>query len=104
MNWHTSQEKKIIRKYGGKPLKKYGYDGKIRGKPVEVRAVRKDKRFRIQKNVHENLVKGDGSYIFCAGKSTKRVGAKRVSRLLGRGKWFKDRGYPHKFVKKGDIF
>ena len=43
MNWHTKKEKQIIRKLGGTPEKKYGYDGTIRGKPVEVRAVRKRK-------------------------------------------------------------
>ena len=104
MIWHTKQEKKVIKKFGGTPLKKYGYDGMIRGKPVEVRAVRKDKRFRIQQDVHRNLVNKGGSYIFCDGNKTKRVASKRVSGLLGRSKWFKDRKYPHKFLKKGQVF
>ena len=103
MKWHTKQERKVIRKYGGTPLIKYGYDGKIRGRPVEVRAVRKDKRFRIQQNVHRDLVNKRGSYIFCDGSRSKRVGAKRVSALLSNGKWFKDRKYPHKFLKREQV-
>jgi len=47
MRWDTKLEKEVIKRYGGQPLKKYGYDGKIRGKPVEVRAARRDNRFRI---------------------------------------------------------
>ena len=61
-SWHTKLEKEIIRRYGGKPLKKYGYDGVIRGRPVEVREARRDTRFRIQKNVHQTLVKNQGSW------------------------------------------
>ena len=75
MKWHTRQEKRIIKKFGGKPLKKYGYDGLIGGKPVEVRAARKDKRFRIQQDVHKELVAKRGSYIFCDKSKTKRVAA-----------------------------
>jgi len=103
-SWHTKQERKVIKKRGGRALKKYGYDGKIKGRPVEVRSARKDKRFRIQKDVHQELVRKRGSYIFCAGSKTKRVGAKRVSKLIGRGQWFKDRKYPHKFLRKNQVF
>src|SRR3972149_4795075 len=99
MIWHTLQEKRMIRRYGGNPLQKYGYDGLINGRPVEVRAVRKDNRFRIQQNVHQVLVSRDGSYIFVNGAgNSKRVPAKKVSRQLGRGKWYRDRRYPHKFL------
>ena len=104
MKWHTAQEKRTIKKYGGTPLRKYGYDGTIKGKPCEVRAVRKDKRFRIQQNVHRELVRKQGSYIFCDKSRTKRVGAKAVSGMLRPGKWHKDRKYPHKFLKKDQIF
>ena len=104
MKWHTAQEKRVIRKYGGKPLKKYGTDGTIRGKPVEVRSVRKDDRYRIQRNTHKELVAKRGSYIFCDKSKTKRVAAGRVSALLSNGKWLKDRKYPHKFLKKDQVF
>lgn len=105
MKWHTRQEKKVIKRYGGKPLTKYGYDGTIRGRPVEVRAVRKDNRYRIQKDVHNNLVRRGGSYIFVnRGGRTKKVTAREVSKKIGRNGWFKDRTYPHKFLKTKDVF
>lgn len=104
MNWHTKLEKRIIRKYKGKPLSKYGYDGTINGKPTEVRAVRKDHRFRIQKDVHKDLVNKKGSYLFVKGNKNKKLSAKKVSKLIGKGKWYKDRSYPHKFVYSKDIF
>ena len=55
MNWHTKQERRIVKKKGGTALIKYGYDGKLNGKPVEVRSVRKDSRYRIQKNTHKHF-------------------------------------------------
>ena len=104
MNWHTKQEREVIRKHGGKPLIKYGYDGVIDGKPVEVRSVRKDHRYRIQKDVHQTLVRRKGSYIFCKGNKTKKVPAKSVSRMMGKGHWYKDRDYPHRFVTDEDVW
>ena len=102
---HTAREKKLISQFGGKPLAKYGYDGTIRGKPVEVRSCRKDSRFRLQKNVHNVLVRNNGSYIFDApNRKPKRVSARAVSKKLGRGAWFKDRKYPHKFINKKVIW
>ena len=105
-SWHTKQERKMIRKYGGKPLIKYGYDGLINGKPVEVRSVRKDHRYRIQKNVHQELVRKKGSYIFVKNGRSKRVKATKVSKKLGNGKWYKDRKpqYKHKFLKTEEVF
>ena len=104
MKWHTRQEKRIIEKFGGTPLKKFGTDGLIRGRPVEVRSCRKDSRYRIQQNTHKELIAKGGSYIFCAGNKTKRLPAKAVSGMLSKGRWFKDRSYPHKFVKKDQVF
>ena len=103
-SWHTIQERRTIKRFGGKPLQKYGYDGLLHGKPVEVRSIRKDHRFRIQKNVHQVLVRKKGSYIFCGINRTKKVSASRVTKLMPKGKWYKDRKYPHKFVTKKDIF
>lgn len=102
--FHTRNEKRIIRKKGGVALTKYGYDGVINGVPVEVRECRDGDRFRIQKNVHRELVRNDGDYIFVNHGRTKTVPAKEVSEMIGRGKWFKDRNYPHKFVKKKQVF
>jgi len=86
-------------------LNKYGYDGILRGRPVEVRAVKRDDRFRIQQNTHRHLVANQGSYIFVnsSGRS-KRVSASQVSARIGRGQWFKDRRYPHKFLKVNQVF
>ena len=81
MKWHTRQERKVIKKYGGIPLQQYGPDGEIKGRPVEVRAVRTDDRFRIQQDVHKELLARHGSYIFCDGNQTKRLGAGTVSDL-----------------------
>jgi len=45
-----------------------------------------------------------GHYIFDApGKKAVMLGHKAVSSKLGRGEWFKDRSYPHKFLTVGDI-
>jgi len=104
MNWHTRHEKEAIRKYHGTPQQKYGYDGTIRGRPVEVRETRKDDRYRIQEDVHRELVRHGGSYIFVNGRETKRVPAREVSDKIGRGPWYKDRTYPHKFLKKDQVF
>ncbi len=102
--WHTRREKNTIKSLGGKPLTKFGTDGELNGRPVEHRTARKDKRFRIGKKTHKKLVRKDGNYIFEYKGRTKVVPAKRVSKLIGRGKWLKDRGYPHKFVKVRQVF
>ncbi|WP_455279624.1 hypothetical protein [[Eubacterium] cellulosolvens] len=103
-SWHTQQEKRNIKKYGGTPLRKYRTDGTIRGKPCEVRSVRKDHRYRLQKNVHQNLVRNNGRYIFVNKGKSKAVSARQVSKKLGRDHWFKDRSYPHKFLKVKQLF
>lgn len=101
---HTAQERRVIRKHGGIPKRKYGTDGTLRGRPVEVRSIRKDDRYRIQQNIHRTLVRRDGRYIFVRGVRSKVVPARRVSRLLRRGPWFRDRKYPHKFLAEEDIW
>lgn len=106
MRWDTKIEKKLIKMLGGTPRQSYGHDGIIRGRPVEVRSVKKDDRFRIQKDVHKHLVKNEGSYIFCDANTmrVKKILAKKVSKLLSRDPWLKDRKYPHKFLKKKEVF
>jgi len=105
MIWHAREEREVIKKHGGKPLTKYGYDGIINGRPVEVRSIKKDDRYRIQKDVHKHLVRNDGAYIFVNERgASKRVPAKVVSEKIGAGKWYKDRNYPHKFIKKGEVW
>ena len=104
-SWHTNLERKMIIAFGGTPMRKYGYDGEIRGRPVEVRAVRRDKRFRLQLDVHRKLVREGGSYIFCApGERAKKITARKVSGILGPVPWVNDRKYPHLFLKKDQEF
>lgn len=84
---------------------KSGTDGVLNGRPVEVRSVRKDNRYRIQKDTHRELVKHRGSYLFVNGRGqSKVVPAARVSKLIGFGKWLKDRVYPHKFLKTKQVW
>ena len=106
MKWRARSEKRLIRKYGGRhdPDRNKG-DGYIRDRVVEVKEVRKDSRFRINKDNHEYMVRNNGAYIFADGNGhDRKVSAKQVSGIIGRGKWFKDRSYPHKFVKRNEIF
>ena len=62
--WHTKLEKKLIKRHGGLPLRQWGYDGEVNGKPVEVRAAVRDDRFKISKKMHNKLLKNKGNYIF----------------------------------------
>lgn len=103
--WQPGSEKRTIRRYNGKhkPTKNKG-DGRIGKKPVEVKEVRKDYRFRINKDNHRYLVRNNGAYIFKCRNKTKMVAAKNVSKLIRGGNWFKDRSYPHKFINKNKIF
>lgn len=105
VSWHTRQERRVILRHGGRPLVKSGTDGTLNGRPVEVRSVRKDDRYRIQKDTHQTLVRRRGAYIFVNPRGhSKVVPASRVSKLIGFGKWFKDRVYPHKFLKTEQIW
>jgi len=103
--WHTRKEKREIEQRGGTPLAKYGTDGILNGHPVEVRCCRKDDRFRIDKDTQKAMVAGKGTYIFVnSDGKEKSLPAKEVSQKLGNGHWFKDRDYPHKFLRKKEIF
>ena len=104
-SWHTKRERELLTKFDCEVSKGYGYDGMKNGKPVEVRSQRKDNRFRIQKDTHQELVRKEGYYIFDApGKDPVMIKAKDVSKMLPRGKWYKDREYPHKFLTVKDIW
>ena len=100
---HTEEGRRVIRRHGGTPMQKYGTDGTLRGRPVEVRSIRKDDRYRIQQDVHRNLVRNNGSYIFVNDGRSRVMLAEDVSRLLGRGPWYRGRKYPHKFLDEGDV-
>lgn len=103
-SWHTRAERRAIADLGGTPLVQYGVDGELDGRPVEHRIARKDDRYRIQRDTHRELVREGGSYIFGADGRRRVVPAREVSELIGRGKWYHDRDYPHKFASVDDVF
>ena len=101
---HTSQEHDIILRRGGR-LHGRGFDGWVGGRPVEVRSCRRDDRYRLQQDVHRSLVAGHGSYIFVSPSGrTKTISARRVSVMLGPGRWFRDRVYPHRFLTREEVW
>ena len=102
-SWHTKKEKAIISNRGGEVHQGYGYDGTIDGRPVEVRCVKRDSRYRIQEDVHKDLLKRDGSYLFNDGHKTTKLSAREVDEKLGDGKWYRDRDYPHKFLNADEV-
>ena len=106
MNWHTEEEKRIIEKAGGKPLSKYGTDGILNGKPIEVRSIRskKETRYRLMKTTHKDLLKRGGCYIFSLRGKTKKVSAVAIDKIIAKRRWYKDRDYPHTFVYIKEIF
>lgn len=82
-----------------------GFDGFINGRPVEVRSQDKDKRFRIQKDTHQAVMKGQGYYIFdTPGRDPVLIRAKDIDKTLAPGPWFEDRGYSHKFITEADLW
>jgi hypothetical protein len=106
-DWHTEMERELIDEFGGTPTKSYGPDGALDGDPVEVRLAKKEDRFRLNRDTHQELTQNNGSYIFDKvgdGIPPKEVEADRVDDLLGRGSWHSDRGYEHRFLDVSDVF
>lgn len=106
-SWHTKAEKRLLEAFGGEWEQSYGPDGTIDGDPAEVRVAKKEDRFRLNKDVHRELVAEGGSYIFDDvedNQPPKEVPASKVSDLLGRGSWHSDRAYKHRFLDVDDIF
>ena len=52
------------------------------GIPFEIRESKRTPKFRLQKNVHEELVKRAGYYIFKQGENMVKIDAKDVTPLL----------------------
>ena len=113
--WHTKLEKDLIIKLGGTPLTKKGYDGKLNGKAVEVRALGNSTRqpkFKIDKRQHDELLKLKGNYIFVDVKKKKHkiLSAKKVNKLLDENghDWLTDyhygKNWKHEFLWKNQIF
>jgi len=100
---HTINENKIIAAMGA-TKHSTGVDGIDTNQiPFEVREARRLLKFRIQKDVHEYLVKNKGYYIFKKGKEMLQVDAKKVTKMLKKGAWNKDRTYPYKFLHCKDL-
>jgi hypothetical protein len=100
-DWHTRHEKRTIELLGGEPTESYGPDGVLDGAPVEVRSVKKDDRFRLNRDTHETLLDEGGSYVFddvTDEVPPVEIEADEVDDLLGAGDWFSDRGYEHRFL------
>lgn len=106
--WHTEEERRLLELFGGTWAGNVdGPDGTIGGRPAEVRVARDDDRFRIQEDVHRELVSERGNYVFDDVNDRlppKLVPATEVSDILGPGNWFDDRVYPHRFVTVDEIF
>lgn len=109
-SFHTRQEKALIKRYGGRVKGGGGVDGYLKGKPVEVRSIIKngEKRFRLMKTTHEDLLKGGGSYIFKVNGSTSSLKpAIIVDKILKKHnrKWYVDRKpqYAHTFLYTTDM-
>jgi hypothetical protein len=104
-DWHTTLEKELIEDFGGTPTESYGADGTIDGEPVEVRLAKKEDRFRLNRDTHDELLEGDGSYILddvTDDNPPTEVEADDIDDRLGDD-WFSDRGYEHQFLDVEEI-
>ena len=68
------------------------------GVPFKIRESRRTPKYRLQKDVHEQLCKLNGYYLFKRGKTITKVDANDVTLLLKKGGWNRDRTYPYKFL------
>ena len=105
-DWHTKLEKDLIQDFGGTPTESFGPDGELDGEPVEVRLAKEEDRFRLNRDTHNQLLEGDGAYIFDDiedNQPPEVVSAEAVDDVLGGGDWHTDRGYEHKFVGVDEI-
>jgi len=103
--WQGTQEDRVIKRHGGNPSVRMGADGSRNGRPLEVKSVKKDDRYRINQDNHRAMVRKDGTYIFVDEHGhTREVSARAVSTMIGGGPWYKDRTYPHKFVGEEQVF
>jgi len=101
--WHTKNEHAIIKSMNAQRLGR-GPDGIDQdGVPFEVRESKKTPKFRLQKNVHEELCEREGYYLFKRGETITKMFANNVTCLLKKGAWSRDRVYPYKFLHLRDV-
>jgi hypothetical protein len=99
-------EKELIEEFGGTHTKSYGPDGTIDGDPVEVRVAKKEDRFRVNQDTHDELLEEDGTYIFddvTDNQPPREVSAGAIDDRL-EDDWHSDRGYEHQFLDVDEIF
>jgi hypothetical protein len=73
---------------------------------VEVRLAKKEDRFRLNRDTHQQLVEQDGTYIFddvTDNQPPEQVTAEAVDEQLSND-WHSDRGYEHQFVPVDSMF
>ena len=69
-----------------------------KGVPFEIRESRRTSKYRLQKDVHDQLCKRNGYYLFKRGKTITKVDANDITPLLKKGRFNRDRTYPYKFL------
>ena len=102
-SFHTINENKIIKILNATKQGRGADAIDSTGRPFEVRESKKTPKFRLQKDVHDYLVKNKGYYILKRGKDVLKIDAGAVTKLLKKGDWNKDRYYPYKFLHCKDV-
>ena len=102
-SFHTKNENKIIKILNATKRGRGADAIDPAGVPFEVRESKKTPKFRLQKDVHDYLVKNKGYYILKRGKDVLKIDADEVTKLLKKGDWNKDRDYPYKFLHLKDV-
>ena len=102
-SFHTKNENKIIKILNATKRGRGADAIDPTGRPFEVRESKKTPKFRLQKDVHEHLVKNKGYYILKRGKDVLKIDADEVTKLLKKGAWNKDRYYPYKYLYCKDV-
>lgn len=74
-----------------------------KGLPFEIRESRLTPKFRLQKDVHDELCRRGGYYLFKRGEEITKMFARDVDKLLKKGKWNRDRKYAYKFLHCKDL-
>ena len=101
--WHTKNEHAIIRAVGATRQGR-GIDAiDSQGIPFEVRESKKTPKYRLQKDVHEELCRRDGYYLLKKGGNITKMFANDVTCLLKKGDWSRDRNYPYKYLHVRDV-
>ena len=102
-SFHTINENKIIKILNATKRGRGADAIDPTGRPFEVRESKKTPKFRLQKDVHDYLVKNKGYYILKRGKDVLKIDANEVTKLIKKDAWNKDRAYSYKFLHLKDV-